>query len=49
MKLLVSGMEGKRLTYRDLVDTEIPPEPFTHHRWREGEPFRKFSKMTNPR
>ena len=44
MELLASGMVGKRLTYRDLVDTEIPPEPFTHHRWKEGEPFRKFRK-----
>ena len=44
MKLLVSGMLGKRLTHQDLVDTEIPPTPFTHQRWREGEPFRKFRK-----
>ena len=49
MKLLVSGMMRKRLTYRDLLATEVPPTPYTHHRWREGEPFRKFSKMTNPR
>ncbi len=49
MKLLVSGMLGKRLTYQDLLATEVPPVPYTHHRWKEGEPFRKFSKMTNPR
>ena len=31
MKLLVSGMVGKRLTYRDLEATEILPVPYTHH------------------
>ena len=35
MELLASGMVGKRLTYRDLVGTEIPPIPFTYHRWKE--------------
>ena len=48
MKLLVSGMMKKRLTHRDLVSTEVPPVPFTHHRWKEGEPFRKVSKVKNP-
>ena len=35
MELLASGIVGKRLTYRDLVDTEVPPVPFTHHRSKE--------------
>ncbi len=35
MKFLVSGMLGKRLTYLDLVGTEVPPTPFTHHRSKE--------------
>ncbi len=49
MELLASGMVGKRLTYRGLVATEIPPVPFTHHRWKEGEPFRKVNKVADPR
>ena len=48
MKFLVSGMMRKRLTYQDLLATEVPPRPFTHHRCKEGEPFRKVRKMTNP-
>ena len=32
MKLLVSGMLGKRLTLRNLLATEVPPTPYTHHR-----------------
>ena len=48
MELLASGMMRKRLTHRDLVGTEVPPKPFTHHRWREGESFRKVSKVKNP-
>ena len=32
MKRLVSGMVGKRLTYQDLLATEVPPVPYTHHR-----------------
>ena len=48
MELLASGMMKKRLTYRGLLETEVPPNPFTHHRWKEGEPFRKFSKVTDP-
>ena len=48
VKLLVSGMEGKRLPHRDLVSREVPPRPFTHHRWREAEPFLKYRKVTNP-
>ena len=35
MELLASGMVRKGLTYRDLVATEIPPTPFTHHRSEE--------------
>ena len=35
MKLLVSGMVWKRLTYRDLLATEVPPTPYTHHRSKE--------------
>ena len=35
MELLVSGMMRKRLTYRDLLETEVPPVPFTHHRSKE--------------
>ena len=49
MKVLVSGMMRKRLPHRDLVSTEVPPRPFTHHRWREGERYRKASKVANPR
>ena len=48
MKSLVSGMMGKPLTHRDLLATEVPPRPFTHHRWKEGEPFRKVNKVKNP-
>ncbi len=48
MRYLTAGMMRKRLTYRNLQATEIPPTPYTHHRWREGEPFRKVSRMTNP-
>ena len=48
MKLLVSGMMRKRLTHRDLVSTEVPPRPFTHHRWKEGERYRKVSKVARP-
>ena len=43
MKSLVSGMMGKRLTHRDLLATEVPPKPFTHHRCKEGEAFRKVA------
>ena len=35
MEFLVSGMVGKRLTLRDLLTTEVPPKPFTHHRSKE--------------
>ena len=35
MELLASGMVGKRLTYRDLLATEIPRVPYTHHRSKE--------------
>ncbi len=48
MKSLVSGMVGKPLTHRDLLATEVPPRPFTHHRWKEGEPFLKVTTVTNP-
>ena len=48
MRYLASGMMKKRLTHRDLVSREVPPRPYTHHRWREGEPFRKASKVKNP-
>ncbi len=48
MKSLVSGMVGKPLTHRDLLATEVPPRPFTHHRWKEGEPFRKVRKVEKP-
>ena len=37
MEFLVSGMVGKRLTYRDLLETEVPPTPYTHHRSGERE------------
>ena len=49
MRYLTALMMRKRLTHRDLVDTEIPPVPYTHHRWKEGEPFRKVNKVTDPR
>ena len=32
MKYLTAGMRRKRLTHRDLLATEIPPLPYTHHR-----------------
>ena len=48
MKCLVSGMMRKRLPHRDLVATEVPPRPFTHHRCNEAEPFRKVNKVTDP-
>ncbi len=48
MKYLTARMRRKRLTYRDLLATEVPPVPYTHHRCREGEPFRKASRMTTP-
>ena len=48
MRYLTARMVRKRLTYRDLLATEVPPAPFTHHRSREGEPFQKVRKMTNP-
>ena len=32
MEFLVRGMLNKRLSYRDLLATEVPPTPFTHHR-----------------
>ena len=48
MKCLVSGMMRKRLPHRDLVGTEVPPRPFTHHRCNEAEPFRKVNKVTDP-
>ena len=48
MRHLISGMMKKRLTYRDLLATEVPPRPFTHHRSKEGESFRKYRKMTDP-
>ena len=32
MKYLTAGMRRKRLTYRDLLATEVPPVPYTHHR-----------------
>ena len=35
MELLVSGMMRNRLTYRNLLDTEVPPVPYTHHRSKE--------------
>ncbi len=35
MEYLVRGMLGKRLSYRDLLATEIPPVPYTHHRSKE--------------
>ena len=36
MRYLASGMMKKRLTYRDLLATEVPPRPYTHHRWRRA-------------
>ena len=48
MRHLTAGMRRKRLTHRELLATEVPLLPYTHHRWREGEPFRK-ARMTNPR
>ena len=32
MRYLTARMMQKRLTYRDLVATEVPPVPYTHHR-----------------
>ena len=46
MRYLTARMMRTRLMHRDLLATEVPPVPFTHHRWREGEPFRKVSKVT---
>ena len=48
MRYLASGMMKKRLTYRDLLATEVPPTPFTHHQMKEGEAFRKASKTKSP-
>ena len=49
MRYLASGMMKKRLTYQDLLATEVPPTPYTHHRCREGERFRKYRNAKNPR
>ena len=49
MRYLVARMMRKRLTYRDLLATKVPPVPYTHHRWKAGEPFRKVNKVTGPR
>ncbi len=35
MRYLTARMMRKRLTYRDLLATEVPPTPYTHHRSKE--------------
>ena len=35
MRYLTAGMMRKRLTHQDLLATEVPPAPFTHHRSKE--------------
>ena len=35
MRYLTARMMRKRLTLRDLLATEIPPKPYTHHRSKE--------------
>ena len=48
MKLMVSGMVGKRLTYRDLLATEVPPTPYTHHRSGERESLFETMNQEQP-
>ena len=48
MKYLTARMMRTRLMHRDLLATEVPPTPYTHHRSMEGESFRKVSRVKNP-
>ena len=48
VKYLASGMLKKELTYRDLVETEVPPKPFTHHRSKKRVQVLKRSARRQP-
>ena len=44
MRYLASGMMKKRLTYRELLATAVPPTPFTHHQMKEAKPSGKSAR-----